>query len=639
MAVLLTAQNLAKTFGSKTLFEGVGISLNDRERLALIGPNGSGKSTLLKILAGDQTNDEGELTVRKGVRVAYVPQKDTFPEGSTVLTAVVSALHDCIAAGTLAHLHDDHEAELAAELMLDRVGFTDLARPTSVLSGGQRKRLAIARELCKEPDALLLDEPTNHLDIEGIDWLEGVLRQGPFASIVVTHDREFLESVATRIAELSRQYPRGLFAIDGNYSEFLRRKTEFLDGQAKQEQTLSNQVREDLRWLARGAKARRTKSKSRIDASFERIDELAELRARNASPKAASIDWDATGRQTQKLLVARAISKTLGGRRLFADLDLILSPGQKLGLMGPNGSGKSTLIKLLTGEMMPDPASEAALKAAAEAVNVPMGTPPPGTIKRAEKLRTVVFSQHRTEIDPGVTLAEALSPHSDAVIYRGKTLHINTWARMFLFTSQQLKQPVRALSGGEQARIHIAKLMLEPADVLILDEPTNDLDIPSLEVLEQSLEEFPGAVVLVTHDRAMLARLSTHIIALDGEGNARHFTNYDQWEMYQTIKPSGKKGSYSVGDEDKSAKVEAPAAPAPVKKKKLVYKEQRELDQIEPTIHANESKLKELEAQMADPAVMGDRKKFEQVSREAADLQANIARLYERWSELDGKQH
>ena len=639
MAVLLTAQNLAKTFGSKTLFEGVGISLNDRERLALIGPNGSGKSTLLKILAGDQTNDEGELTVRKGVRVAYVPQKDTFPEGSTVLTAVVSALHDCIAAGTLAHLHDDHEAELAAELMLDRVGFTDLARPTSVLSGGQRKRLAIARELCKEPDALLLDEPTNHLDIEGIDWLEGVLRQGPFASIVVTHDREFLESVATRIAELSRQYPRGLFAIDGNYSEFLRRKTEFLDGQAKQEQTLSNQVREDLRWLARGAKARRTKSKSRIDASFERIDELAELRARNASPKAASIDWDATGRQTQKLLVARAISKTLGGRRLFADLDLILSPGQKLGLMGPNGSGKSTLIKLLTGEMMPDPASEAALKAAAEAVNVPMGTPPPGTIKRAEKLRTVVFSQHRTEIDPGVTLAEALSPHSDAVIYRGKTLHINTWARMFLFTSQQLKQPVRALSGGEQARIHIAKLMLEPADVLILDEPTNDLDIPSLEVLEQSLEEFPGAVVLVTHDRAMLARLSTHIIALDGEGNARHFTNYDQWEMYQTIKPSGKKGSYSVGDEDKSAKVEMPAAPAPVKKKKLVYKEQRELDQIEPTIHANESKLKELEAQMADPAVMGDRKKFEQVSREAADLQANIARLYERWSELDGKQH
>jgi len=457
---------------------------------------------------------------------------------------------------------------------------------------------------------------------------------------VVTHDRDFLENVATRIAELSRQYPRGLFAIDGNYSEFLRRKTEFLDGQARQEQTLANQVREDLRWLSRGAKARRTKSKSRIDASFERMDELAELKARNASPKAASIDWDATGRQTQKLLVARAISKSIGGRQLFADLDLILSPGQKLGLMGPNGSGKSTLIKLLTGELAPDPASEAALKAAAEAVNVPMGTPAPGTIKRAEKLRTVVFSQHRTEIDPGITLAEAMSPHSDAVIYRGKTLHINTWARMFLFTSQQLKQPVRALSGGEQARIHIAKLMLEPADVLILDEPTNDLDIPSLEVLEQSLEEFPGAVVLVTHDRAMLARLSTHIIALDGEGNARHFTNYDQWEMYQSIKPSdrpaGKKGGYSVGDEDKSAKAEAAA---PAKKKKLVYKEQRELDQIEPTIHASEAKLKQLEAAMEDPAVMADRKKFEQVSREAAEVQAEIARLYDRWAELEAKQY
>jgi len=645
MAVLLAATDLEKTFGSKTLFENVTLSLSDRERLALIGPNGSGKSTLLKILAGDALHDAGGVIVRKGARVAYVPQKDSFPEGSTVLSAVVSALHDCIAAGTLAHLHDDHEAELAATLMLDRVGFTDHERPTSVLSGGQRKRLAIARELCKEPDALLLDEPTNHLDIEGIDWLEETLRNGPFASIVVTHDREFLESVATRIAELSRQYPRGIFAIDGNYSEFLRRKQEFLDGQARQEQTLANQVREDLRWLGRGAKARRTKSKSRIDASHERIAELAELKERNATPRAASIDWDATGRQTQKLLVARAISKSLGGRALFTDLDLILSPGQKLGLMGPNGSGKSTLIKLMTGEMAPDAASEAALKAAAEAVNVPIGTPAPGTIKRAEKLRTVVFSQHRTEIDPGVTLAEALSPHSDAVIYRGKTLHINTWARMFLFNTMQLKQPVRALSGGEQARIHIAKLMLEPADVLILDEPTNDLDIPSLEVLEQSLEEFPGAVVLVTHDRAMLARLATHIIALDGEGHARHFTNYDQWEMYQayeastTSKNAPTKAARAT-EETASAEAGSGVAAPPVvaTKKKLAYKEQRELAEIEPTILRHESTLKGLEEQMADPAVIADHKKFAAISTQAATLQTEIERLYARWTELDAKQ-
>jgi len=647
MAVLLTAQNLSKTFGSRTLFEGIGISLNDRERLALIGPNGSGKSTLLKIIAGQQTADVVKsgsggsgVTVRKGVRIAYVPQKDVFPDGSTILSAVVSALHDEIAAGTLAHLHDDHEAELAAELVLDRLGFDDLHQSTESLSGGQKKRVAIAREMAKEPDALLLDEPTNHLDVEGIDWLESVLKQGPFASIVVTHDREFLETIATRIAELSSQYPQGLFAINGNYSEFLRRKQEFLDAQARQEQSLANQVREDLRWLGRGAQARRTKSKSRIDASYERMDVLADLKARNAAPRATAIDWESTGRMTQKLLVARAITKSLGGKPLFTDLDLILSPTNVLGLLGPNGSGKSTLIKVLTGEIDADPPTEAALKAAAEAVNLPPGLPAPGTIKKADKLRTVIFSQHRTEIDMGITLAEALSPHADAVIYRGATVHINTWARKFLFTSQQLKQPVRGLSGGEQARIHIARLMLEPADVLILDEPTNDLDIPSLEVLEESLEEFPGAVVLVTHDRAMLARLSTHIVALDGMGNARHFTDYEQWERAHEAskaKPSKAAAKAAQAEASGSGAATAPAAPAQPAKKKLVYKEQRELAEIEPTIRKAEAAAAELEKQMNDPEVVADFKKFEEVSRAFAAAQAKVTSLFERWQELDAR--
>lgn len=642
MAVLLTAQNLSKTFGSRTLFHGVGVSLHDRERLALIGPNGSGKSTLLKIIAGQQTADEGEVTVRKGVRVAYVSQKDEFPEDSTILSAVVSALHDEIAAGTLAHLHDDHEAELAAELVLDRVGFTDLHQPVASLSGGQKKRVAIAREIAKEPDALLLDEPTNHLDVEGIDWLENVLKAGPFASIVVTHDREFLETIATRIAELSNQYPQGIFAINGNYSEFLRRKQEFLEGQARQEQALANQVREDLRWLGRGAQARRTKSKSRIDASYERMDELADLRGRNAAAKATAIVWESTGRMTQKLVVARAITKALGGKPLFTDLDLILSPQNVLGLLGPNGSGKSTLIKVLTGELEPDAPTPEALKAAAEAVNLPPGLPAPGTIRRADKLRTVVFSQHRTEIDPGITLGEALSPHADAVIYRGATVHINTWARKFLFTSQQLKQPVRALSGGEQARIHIARLMLEPADVLVLDEPTNDLDIPSLEVLEESLEEFPGAVVLVTHDRAMLARLSTHLVALDGQGNARHFSDYEQWERAQAAlkgkggKPAAKTTQPSA--EQTEAGAAATVAVASPAKKKLSYKEQRELAEIEPEIHKAEKLASELEQQMNDPAVIADFRKFEEVSRAFAAAQTKVSTLFDRWTELDSRQ-
>ncbi|MFO0859364.1 MAG: ABC-F family ATP-binding cassette domain-containing protein [Phycisphaerales bacterium] len=643
MAVLLTANNLAKTFGAKTLFEGINLSVHDRERLALIGPNGSGKSTLLRILAGDNIADEGSVTVRKGVRAAYVPQRDEFPDGATIHSAVADALKADMAAGTLAHLHDDHEADLAADLILDRVGFADPSLSVSVLSGGQRKRLSIARELAKEPDVLLLDEPTNHLDLEGIEWLEGVLREGgragPFASVIVTHDREFLETVATRIAELSRQYPQGLFAIDGDYTEFLRRKQEFLDGQARQEQALANQVREDLRWLGRGAKARRTKSKSRIDASHERMAELASLRERNASVRAAAIDWEATGRMTQKLLVARAITKRLGGKPLFTDLDLVLSPGHKLGLLGPNGSGKSTLIKVLTGELEPDPPTPEALAEAANAVNLPPGLPPPGTIRRADRLRTVVFSQHRTEIDPGITLAEALSPHADAVIYRGASLHINTWARKFLFTTQQLKQPVRSLSGGEQARIHIARLMLEPADILVLDEPTNDLDIPSLEVLEESLEEFPGALILVTHDRAMLARLSTHIIALDGSGGARHFVDYDQWERAHEAasRASGCAEASDVPKVTEQPRPESQAAPPPPAKKKLTYKEQRELAEIEQEIHKAEALAAEMEKQMNDPAVIANFRKFEEVSRAFAAAQERVAKLFDRWQELDAR--
>jgi len=622
MGVILAANDLSKAFGTRTLFKGVSLSLHDRERLALIGPNGAGKSTLLALLGGQDRADAGTITTRRNLRIAYVPQKDAFPEGSTVLSGVVQALLEA----RLPHFHDEHEVELAAELTLRRVGFENLSQPTASLSGGQRKRLSIARGIAKEPDALFLDEPTNHLDVEGIRWLEDLLRGAPFASIIVTHDRQFLEGTATRIAELSRQYENGVFTIDGNYSEFLRRKQEFLDAQLRQQQSLANQVREDLRWLSRGAKARRTKSKSRIDASYARMDELANLQARNASVQAAAIDWEATGRMTQKLLVARAITKSLGGKRLFTDLDLILSPGHCLGLLGPNGSGKSTLIRVLTGELDADPPTPEAIRAAAEATHVPAGTPDPGTIRRADKLRTVLFSQHRSEIPPGVTLAEALSPHADSVIYRGGTLHINTWARMFLFTPEQLKQPVRALSGGEQARIHIARLMLEPADVLILDEPTNDLDIPSLEVLEESLEEFPGAIVLVTHDRAMLARLSTHLVALDGEGGARHFTTYEQWEA------AAARGT-ARGSGAQTPRPAAAPAPSPARKK-LSYKEQRELDGMEEAIRDAEASVATLERAMNAPDTLADHRKLDETCRELGLAQARVNTLYERWAEL-----
>ncbi len=626
MPVALSARGLAKTFGTRTLFSGVSLSIEDRERLALIGPNGSGKSTLLKLLAGMEHADQGEVDGRKGVRVAYVAQQDDFPAGVKAIDIVAKS---ALEAG-LSSVHDEHEAMVEAQLLLDRMGFDATDLSVDVLSGGQKKRLSIARQAVRQPDILLLDEPTNHLDLDGIRWLEAFLRAGPFASVVVTHDRAFLESVATRIIELSRAYPKGTFGVEGNYSEFLRRKQEFLDGQAKQEQALANQVREDLRWLSRGAKARRTKSKSRIDASHERIDELADLRSRNTVERSAEFDWAATGRLTHKLLVARAITKSLGGRRLFTDVDLVLSPGSVLGLLGPNGSGKSTLIRVLTGELEPDAPTPEALQAAASAVDVPPGTPPPGTIRRADRLRVVVFSQIRDGLDLGQTLKEALSPQTDSVIHQGRSIHIVTWARKFLFNAEQLKQPLRALSGGELARVHVARLMLEPADVLVLDEPTNDLDIPSLEVLEESIEEFPGAVLLVTHDRAMLAGLSTSILALDGKGGARMFTDYDQWEAFALA--AAKPAATKFAETPKAAEQPKP----PPSKRKLSYNEQRELAGMEQAIERSETEVARLQGEMNDPGVLADPRRLQATCESLAKAEAEVARLYGRWQELEG---
>jgi ATP-binding cassette subfamily F protein uup len=646
MAALLTARDIGKHFAARTLFTGVSLSVEGGERLALIGPNGAGKSTLLKIFAGLEDADEGRVSLPKGVRAAYVAQADTFPPGATVRSAVESELTAAMRAGRLPHVHDHHEVELAAEMTLARVALEALLEtPCDALSGGQRKRLSVARALALEPGLLLLDEPTNHLDIDGIEWLEQTLRSGGaggsdgFASIVITHDRAFLEETATRIVELAPSYPQGTFSVEGGYDQFLRRKQDFLEGQARQQQALTAQVKDDLRWLARGAKARRTKSKSRIDASFERMDELAELRARTAPARAAQIDFSATERQTQKLLVGRGLSKALGGKPLFENLDIVLSPGSKLGLMGPNGSGKTTLIRLLTGELDSDPPTAAMEREeAAIAPQLPHATPRLATIRRADRLRVVLFSQHRRELDPKMTLADALSP-TDGVVYRDRMLHIVTWAAMFLFSKDQLRTPVGTLSGGEQARVHIARLMLEPADVLILDEPTNDLDLASLEVLEESLEDFPGAVVLVTHDRAMLDRLATRVLALDGRGGARYFADFAQWQRltHHAAKPAPTPSAApkSPRPQPGSSGV-PPAAPsgAVAPKKKLNYKEQQELAKIEPEIEKAEADLKRLEAELASET---DHRKLARVGQETADTQARLEALYARWQDLEAR--
>lgn len=613
--MLLTARNLTKSYAMRTLFTGVSLSIEPGDRLGLIGPNGAGKSTLLKILASQIQPDQGGVSSLGTVRVIYVPQTDAFPDGATPRDVVLAAArdhHDDPDA-----VHDEHEAEIISDLILDRLGFdgAHLALPADRLSGGWRKRLSLARGLAScggEPDLILLDEPTNHLDLDSIRWLEGLVRRGmygatAFASVFVTHDRAFLESVATRIAELSPAYPQGLFCVEGNYSEFLRRKQEFLDGQKQAQQVMANQVRKDLEWLSRGPQGRGTKAKGRIQSSHARIDELEVLKGRNAaaSTSGARVDFNATDRRTKKLIAAKGVSKTLGGRPLFSGVDLKLGVGDCLGLLGPNGSGKTTLIRVLTGELKPDTGE------------VVLSDPRP---------RVAVFSQHRQDFDPTTTLKDALCPVSDQVRFRDRPMHVTAWARRFLFRDEQLAQPVGSLSGGELARIHIARIMLVPADVLVLDEPTNDLDIPTLETLEEALEDFPGAIILVTHDRAMLGRLATEILSLDGLGNARAYTNLEQ----------------AMADQAKSAKAEskrarsAPTPPAPAQKK-LSYNEQREYDSMEASIKAAEAQVTKAEAKMNEPAVLADRSRMDKACAELSAAQGAVAKLYSRWAELESK--
>ncbi len=582
------------------LFSGITLGLSEGERVGLIGVNGSGKSTLLRIFAGIEQPDEGELISKRQLRVGYVPQEDSFEADRSSLDIVADVID--------AHL-DDHERHLRAEQLLGRMGFVDVSLTPGRLSGGWKKRLAIARQLAREPDLLLMDEPTNHLDIEGIEWLEKLIGGGSFATLIVSHDRRFLEAIANRIIDLGRAYPDGFLSHHGTYSEFLVKREEFLAAQQGREQALASGVRREIEWLQRGAKARTTKAKGRIQRADEMKADLADLRTRNTQQGASKIDFTSSERKTRKLIELKGVSKTLGERELFRDVNFTLAPGGKLGLLGPNGSGKSTLIRLLSGELLPDS----------------------GEIFSADQLRVVVFDQHREQLDPAQTLRRALSPGGDVVSYQGNSMHISGWARQFLFRTDQLDLPVSELSGGEQARVLIARLMLHPADVLILDEPTNDLDIATLDVLEQSLEDFSGALVLVTHDRYLLDRVSTEILALDGKGSANLFADLSQWERAREAKQI-------VEVAEKKPVPKTSARPSTSEKKRLTWNEQKELEGMEEAIHRAEAAVEKLQANVGDPAILADHVKIREAYERLATAQHEVERLYARWAELDAKQ-
>ena len=587
---------MGKAHGPRSLFDELSFGLFEGDQVGLVGPNGAGKSTLLRILAGIEPPDRGQRSLRTGVRVGYVPQDPVFPPQGTVedmLTATLAAVDE-----------DERPGRIAQAL--GRAGFADGRAEVAALSGGWQKRLAIAGELAGEPDVLLMDEPTNHLDVEGILWLEGLLAERTRACLVVSHDRYFLEHVATRMLEVNRAYPTGLFETAGRYSEFLTRRDEFLRGQAAYEESLANTVRREIEWLRRGAKARSTKAKGRIKEADRLIEELRDARAR-AATRSADIDFTASGRRSRRLLVARGLAKSLGGRSLVQGLDVTITPGTRIGLMGPNGSGKTTLLNVLAGALAPDA----------------------GTIERADGLRIVRFEQQRPGLDPQQSLRRALAPEGDTVSFQGRSLHVAAWAKRFLFQPEQLEVPVGRLSGGEQARIHIARLMREPADLLILDEPTNDLDIPTLDVLEESLITFEGGLVLVTHDRFMLDRVATGIVALDGRGGAETFADYAQWELaprlqtpHPALSPEGRGGK---------------SASARARSKRLGYLEQRELDAMQAAIVEAETAREMCRRAAEDPGIASDPAGLQARYAALEDARAEVDRLYARWAELEAK--
>jgi ABC transport system ATP-binding/permease protein len=603
--LLVSGQGLSKAFGAAPLFEGLSLGLFEGDHVGLVGPNGSGKTTLLKILAGLEEPTSGTRAARRHLCVGYVPQDPAFPAEATVESVLREALRDSAL--------EEHDVEGRVAVAMGKAGFERGGQAAGELSGGWRKRLAIARALVGGPELLLLDEPTNHLDIDGILWLEDLLPREPEAFVAVSHDRYFLEAVAGRVIELNHAFAEGLFDVRGPYSRYLGKKDELLAGQAAYQESLRNRVRGELEWLSRKARARTRKGQARVDEAQRLHDELADLDARSRSA-AVALDFAATERRTKRLVVVEGLSKAYGDRAIVSGLDLVLSPGTRLGLLGANGSGKSTLLRLLAKQEAPDA----------------------GAVEHAPGLKVVLFDQHRSRLEPAISLRRTLAPHGDSVVLEGRGVHVAGWARRFLFRAEQLDTPVGRLSGGEQARVVLARLMLEPADLLLLDEPTNDLDIPTLEVLEESLLEFPGALVLVTHDRYLLDRVSTSLLALDGRGGALPYADYDQWEQGRRMAMDEQRGPRTP----KSARATAssgPRAGGTGRPRKLGYLEQREWDEMEGLILQAEEQLEACRQAAADPAIVADHVALAARIEALTLAQAEVDRLYARWAELEAK--
>jgi ATP-binding cassette subfamily F protein uup len=607
MAILVSAHNLRKAFAARPLFEGITFAIESGERIGLIGPNGAGKSTLLKILASQSSPDQGTLSFQRGLKVGYLEQVPTFTPGATVMETALEGAADpydwecmSLANEQLSKLALDGQYGIGPESKVDQ------------LSGGWKKRVALARELTKVPDLFLLDEPTNHLDVESILWLEELLANAPFATLTITHDRLFLQRIANRVLELDRRNPGGLLSIQGDYATYLETKEQMMSAQEQREVVLKNTLRRETEWLRRGAKARTTKQQARINRAGDLKDEVEELGIRNQQ-RTVKIDFQGAEKNPKRLIEARKISKSYGGRRIFKDVDLLIGPGHRIGILGPNGCGKSTLIRALVGTEEPDS----------------------GMVLRADQLSVAYFEQNREALDPGRTVLKTICPEGEFVDYRGGKMHVRGYLDRFLFSAGQMEMAVGKLSGGEQSRLLLAKLMLNEANVLVLDEPTNDLDMATLGVLENCLTEFSGAVILVTHDRYFLDQVVQRILGFNsfdlGSGKITAFEGLSQWETWHAEQEQLSKAKAKA--QIQAAKAEAAASGS--KKRKLTYNDQREYDAMEGNIKKAEALMEELTAESSRLENAANAVRQAELAKSMADTQAEIDRLYARWTELE----
>ena len=651
---LITLLDAQLAFGHVALLDHAGFSLETSERVGLIGRNGTGKSSMLKILAGMEKPDDGSLQVQNNTRIAYVAQEPQLDADATIFEAVSAGLarviglieEYCQGHGDLDAMQSEIESldgwnwEQRVTETLQRLHL-DPQAIVSTLSGGTKKRVALAQALVAQPDVLLLDEPTNHLDLDSIEWLEGLLVEFKGSIITITHDRSFLDNVATRIVELDRGQ---LLSYPGNFAAYLLQKEEQLAQEAVINARADKLLAQEEIWIRKGVEARRTRAQARIVR-------LGELRAKHQARRdvVGSVNMDVASGDKSGRLVAELthVSKSFGERKIVHDFSATILRGDKIGLLGPNGAGKTTLLKLILGQLQPDPAP-------ANAPPPDSGHSPWGTVRQGANISVAYFDQMRNALDLDATLEDFISPGSEWIEIGNQKKHVKSYLSDFLFSPARANSPVRSLSGGERNRLLLARLFARPANVLVLDEPTNDLDIDTLELLEDLLQNYDGTVFLVSHDRTFLDNVVTSTIAYEGDAKWREYEGGVTDWLIQTQRANeiaqsrGQKGAKAFHYErDQAAKqapsVSAAAVPlAPVasaapasKTRKLSFKEQRELDGLPGIISALEAEQKDITNALADGSLYAiDNTRALKLATRSAQIDDELLVAMERWELL-----